>query len=130
MTGALPLHSLPQDFKLQCFEQLYRRSRQVHYAWQCQALYQDRYVPPDISISRTDGAGLGDSGKKVTYQYCTDCPTIVAVDIEAMPDTWIVKSGPCEDEELLRETNPGLEIYTKNRYPWVTPTGADEHESA
>lgn len=64
---------------------------------------------------------IGDSGKTVTYTFCSTCPNIVTVDAEGLPGIKIIKAGTCDDEELLRSTVPQQEIYTKNRYPWVEP---------
>jgi hypothetical protein len=61
----------------------------------------------------------GSSGKDVTYNYCSNCPTILFVQAEAMNGVNIVKMGTLDDEEVYNSLGkPQMEIYTRNRPQW------------
>ncbi|KAI5249252.1 hypothetical protein E4T43_00738 [Aureobasidium subglaciale] len=74
----------------------------------------------------------GDSGKDVTYNYCQNCPTVLFVQVEAMPGINIVKMGTLDDEDAYEGLGkPGMEIYTKNRPSWCEPIpGAEQKETS
>jgi hypothetical protein len=63
----------------------------------------------------------GDSGKNVTYSFCGECPGIITVDLEVMPDVYILKWGNLDDRELLDSAYPQVEMYTKHRFSKIPP---------
>lgn len=47
-----------------------------------------------------------------------------------MPDIYIVKAGGVDDLELLHSKKYDVELYTKNRYPFLKPfEGAQQTET-
>ncbi len=57
----------------------------------------------------------GESGKKVTNNYCSTCNTLMYVDIEAMPDIQVYKVGTLDDKPSFDKAAPVQEIYNRNR---------------
>ena len=64
---------------------------------------------------------VGDSGKKVKYQNCANCATVMIANVEAMPGMLIVKAGTVDDPAEDAKHQPQMEIYRKNAPEWCTP---------
>ncbi|KAF7190022.1 hypothetical protein HII31_08353 [Pseudocercospora fuligena] len=64
---------------------------------------------------------VGDSGKKVKYQNCANCATVMVANVEAMPGMLIVKAGTVDDPAEDAKHQPQMEIYRRNAPEWCTP---------
>lgn len=59
----------------------------------------------------------GSSGKPVHRNFCPDCGSPVATDVEAMPDLVFIKAGTLDDTSTLA---PTMEIFCSSAQPWTT----------
>lgn len=64
----------------------------------------------------------------MTYFFCSNCPTILFVEAEAIPGVKLIKAGSIDEQDraFLDDAKPGKEIYTKNRFAWCTPLDAEQ----
>ncbi|KAI1304000.1 Mss4-like protein [Xylaria venustula] len=61
----------------------------------------------------------GISGQDVVYNFCTTCPTIVAVRLESKGGRMSVKAGLLESVRDIKRLSPQREIFVKDRIgPW------------
>ncbi|KAF2232996.1 hypothetical protein EV356DRAFT_516930 [Viridothelium virens] len=60
----------------------------------------------------------GDSGKDVTYDFCSTCGVYTSASAINYPGTIIVKPGTLDDDVTVRNTKPTTEIYVKHRVDW------------
>jgi hypothetical protein len=61
---------------------------------------------------------VGDSGKRITRWFCSECGAPIWSDAEAMPGVAIVKGGSFDDTSWIK---PTLEIYCGSRQAWTAP---------
>ena len=58
-----------------------------------------------------------DSGNKLTYQFCPNCGSTIAYEIDAWPDVVAIPIGTFGDEELPA---PAYSIYERRMRPWLS----------
>jgi len=63
----------------------------------------------------------GDSGEDASYNSCSNCGTIIYVKGKALGPVHVLKFGTVDDQEVLDNSKPNQEIYTKNRCAWTQP---------
>lgn len=74
-----------------------------------------------------------DSGNRtVSLFFCGDCGTTMWSQTTAYGDVKVIKAGVLDAEEsALEEAKPGLELFARNRLPWLPAVeGAQQFESS
>ncbi|RAL03345.1 GFA family protein [Aspergillus ibericus CBS 121593] len=68
---------------------------------------------------------IADSGNQIKNYFCPDCGTPLygqKINEDGQPDqVTIVRAGVFDDERLMEERKPEVEIYTDRRLPWISP---------
>ncbi len=68
---------------------------------------------------------LADSGQAVTYEFCPDCGSTVAYQVEDMPDVIAIPLGAFADPHFPA---PTFSVYEARKHTWTVILGEDvEH---
>ncbi|PYI01628.1 hypothetical protein BO78DRAFT_411306 [Aspergillus sclerotiicarbonarius CBS 121057] len=78
-----------------------------------------------VSGSPKEVPKIADSGNHIKNYFCPDCGTPLygqKINSYGQPDQiTIVRAGIFDDERILNEQKPEVEIYTDRRSPWISP---------
>lgn len=66
---------------------------------------------------------VGESGRKVTRHFCSDCGSPVFSELEKAPGIVVIPVGTLEDNPGL---TPSRHSWVKHKQPWLTLEGAAE----
>lgn len=62
----------------------------------------------------------GDTGGNLTYQFCPECGSTIAYQIDTWPDLLAVPLGAFADMDFPA---PSYSIYERGKHPWVSIIG-------
>jgi hypothetical protein len=88
---------------------------------------QARFARDQVTVEgpSTKYDRVGDSGGRVTSQFCPTCGATVCWEIERMPDVIGVAVGAFADPSFAP---PKVSVYEARRHPWAVMPGLDvEH---
>jgi hypothetical protein len=58
----------------------------------------------------------GDTGRSISRQFCPECGSSIAEEVEAVPGVVMIASGTLDDTSWLK---PGMQIYCDSAQSWV-----------
>lgn len=79
-----------------------------------------------VSGPSSEYCRTADSGKRITYHFCSECGSTVYYQADAFPDRTAVPIGAFADPSF---PVPMVSIYESSKHAWVTvPTDLEHHD--
>ncbi len=88
---------------------------------------QARFAAASVSVSGKFRmfTRKADSGSTLSYQFCPNCGSTIAYQIDSFPDVVAVPIGAFEEAEL---PDPVYSVYERRKWPWASIVGGEvEH---
>ncbi|KAK7529232.1 Mss4-like protein [Phyllosticta citribraziliensis] len=91
------------------------------------SMYSFNLMIPEDSFKLVSGSPkswtrIGESGGKVTNNFCTECGSLVFVKGDMLAGVTLVKGGSLDDLSLVEKNEkyrPGVELYSKCKFSWL-----------
>ncbi|KAK7179984.1 hypothetical protein DPSP01_009848 [Paraphaeosphaeria sporulosa] len=97
--------------------------------------YSTNAIFPSKQFNLTRGtpkqhSKTADTGNKITSHFCGDCGSTLFRETSAFEGAKIVKIGTLDDANALSDLKPGVELFAKNRIPWVEAVAGAQQKDA